>query len=108
MNENNFTSEESIQIIRVFLIKSKKLLEISNKVDETKNIETALIQSKPPIFWKDKPVVKEQLKIWPTKKIKDLIYRINSTELLIKKNYNNSINILLDFILEETLTKTNN
>ncbi len=108
LNESNFTSEESIQIIRVFLFKSKKLLEISNKVNETKNIETALTQYKPSIFWKDKPIVKEQLKIWPAKKIKNLILRINSTELLIKKNYSNSINILLDFILKETLAKTNN
>ena len=57
---------------------------------------------KPPIFWKDKEMVRSQLKIWTKNKLNKLINKINIIELQIKKNSTNSINILLDFIFTET------
>ena len=108
INENNFSVEECIQIIRTFLLKSKKLQSLSILVEKTKNIDTAIASSKPPIFWKDKEIVKKQLKIWTKEGITNLIKRINNAELLIKKNSTNSINILLDFIFKEASRKINN
>jgi DNA polymerase III subunit delta len=108
LNENNFSGEECIQIIRTFLMKSKRLLVLSTEVENTKSIDTAIATSKPPIFWKDKEIVKKQLTIWTTEKITKLIKRINLAELLIKKNSANSINILLDFIFKETSKNINN
>ena len=63
--------------------------------------------AKPPIFWKDKEITKQQIKLWSYNKIEDLIYKINDTELLIKKNNYNSINILSDFIIEQATTTNN-
>ena len=57
--------------------------------------------SKPPIFWKDKDIVKKQLTIWTNEKVKKLIKKINHIELLLKKNTNLSINILQNFIIEQ-------
>jgi DNA polymerase-3 subunit delta len=37
-----------------------------------------------------------------------LIYKLNELELLIKKNFNHSISIVTDFILEQSTNKTNN
>jgi len=108
IKENNFSIEECIQIIRTFLLKSKKLQILSIVVEKTKNIDAAIDSSKPPIFWKDKEIVKKQLKIWTKVRIIKLIKRINTAELLIKKNSANSINILLDFIFKETSRKINN
>ncbi len=105
LNENNFSIEECIQIIRFFLIKSKKLLVLSDQVEKTKSIDEAIASAKPPIFWKDKEIIKKQLKIWTKEKVKNLIIRINNAELLIKKNSTNSINILLDFILNESFIR---
>ena len=108
INENNFSVEECIQIIRTFLLKSKKLQTLSILVEKTKNIDAAIASSKPPIFWKDKEIIKKQLKIWTKENITNLIKRINNAELLIKKNSTNSINILLDFIFKEASRKINN
>ena len=62
---------------------------------------------KPPIFWKDKEIVKQQMNNWKYKNTENLIYKINEIELLIKKNTNNSVNILSDFIIDQA-SITNN
>ena len=41
---------------------------------------------KPPIFWKDKDIVKQQLKSWKIDEIKQLIFDINDIEYKAKKN----------------------
>tara|TARA_B100000767_G_scaffold188014_1_gene175353 strand:- start:2059 stop:3039 length:981 start_codon:yes stop_codon:yes gene_type:complete len=102
LNENNYSLEDCILIIRSFLIKSKRLMRLCEKIKETKNIETAITSFKPPIFWKDKEVIKQQIKIWSYENIKKLIYRISDVELLIKKHSNSSVNILSDFIIEQS------
>ena len=98
LNENNFSSEDSILIIRTFQNKAKRLMNIRKIFNKNKNIETAISAFKPPIFWKDKEIVKLQIKIWSEEKIQKLINTINDAELLIKKNYENSLKILLNFI----------
>jgi DNA polymerase-3 subunit delta len=100
LNENNYTFEDCILIIRTFLMKSKRLAKLSNEFKITKNIDATILSSKPPIFWKEKEIVKQQLKSWSLTDVKKLIYQINEIELLIKKHNNNSISILFDFIIE--------
>ncbi len=107
INENNFSGDETIMIIRTFLIKTKRLYLLKKKIEENQTIEKVISEFKPPIFWKDKELVKLQLKSWTTKNIKTLLEEINNTELLIKKNFNNSINILLDFINFQTNSTSN-
>ena len=102
LNDNNFALEEVIQIIRVFLAKAKRLQILISEVEKNNNIEKTITAHKPPIFWKDKDIVKKQLQIWKKDKINELIKKINTIELLAKKNYSNSLNILLDFIFSET------
>ena len=100
INENNYTVEDCMLIIRTFLIKSKRLAKLSNQFKKTKNIDAIISSSKPPIFWKEKDIVKQQLMSWSLTEVKKLIYQINEVELLIKKHNNNSIAILFDFIIE--------
>ena len=100
LNENNYTLEDCILIIRTFLMKSKRLAKLSNEFKKTKNIDATILSSKPPIFWKEKEVVKHQLRSWSLDEVKKLIYQINEVELLIKRHNNNSISILFDFIIE--------
>ena len=102
MNENNFNSEDSVIIIRTFLFKAKMLLNLVNIFDEKKDLEQTIASAKPPIFWKDKEVVKKQIKNWTLNQVKKLILEINEVELLIKTNTQNSINILSDFILNKS------
>ena len=106
LNENNPNSEDNILILRSFLFKLKRLKKLKSKIDDTKNIDQIINTFKPPIFWKEKEVVKQQLKQRTLSDIKFLIKKVNNLELLIKKNSQTSGQILNNFILEN-LEKTN-
>ena len=107
LNENNYSDEDNIIIIRTLLAKLKRLVKIHELVDEKNNIEQAVSTSKPPIFWKDKPLVIQQIRSWKKEHLKNLIYKTNEIELLIKKNSTMAKNILSDFIINNS-RKTNN
>ena len=102
LNENHYSTEDCILITRTLLIKAKRLLKIQEEINSNKNIEEVVANFKPPIFWKDKEIVKKQIANWPLKKVKNMIININNVELLIKKNSINSLNILSDFIITQT------
>ena len=108
LNENNFSNEDCIMITRSFIIKAKKLLVLSNTFETNKNIDLTISSAKPPIFWKEKEITKQQIQKWKSKNIKQLIYALSEIELQIKKNINNSINLITDFILSHSSAKTNN
>jgi DNA polymerase III subunit delta len=108
LNENNFSNEDCIMIIRSFLIKSKKLLALSKAFESNKDIDLTIASAKPPIFWKEKEITKQQILKWNSENIKQLIYSLSEAELQIKKNINNSINLVTDFILFRTSSTTNN
>jgi DNA polymerase-3 subunit delta len=102
INENNFSNEDTIIIIRTFLLKTKRLLNLSENIKSNPNLEKVVSNYRPLIFWKEKEVVKEQLKIWSEKNLRKLINEISNTELLIKKNTNISFSILLNFIFKNS------
>ena len=108
LNENNFSNEDCIMITRSFIIKAKKLLMLSKAFETNKNIDLTISSAKPPIFWKEKEITKQQIQKWKPKNIKQLIYALSETELQIKKNINNSINLITDFILLQSCSATNN
>ena len=81
LNENNFSNEDCIMIIRFFLIKAKKLLTLSSTFEINKNMELTISSAKPPIFWKEKEITKQQIQKWSPKNIKQLIYALNETRI---------------------------
>ena len=101
INENNFTSDDAILIIRTFLSKAKRLQNLNSEIELNRDIDNVINAHKPTIFWKDKDLVKQQIRNYSKENINILLEKITKTELLIKKNYNNSINILLDFIINQ-------
>ncbi len=108
LNENNYNNEDCVLIARTLLNRSKRILILSNEYKNKNNIDLIISGFKPPIFWKDKEIIKQQIFNWEPKKIKELIFQLNELELCIKKNINNSLNLITDFILQITLTKSNN
>ena len=102
LNENNFSNEDCIIILRTFLMKAKKILKLSLELEKNQDLNKTITSAKPPIFWKDKEIVKDQLNKWKPNNIKELIYLINNIELQIKKNFNNPILITTNFILEQS------
>ena len=107
LNENNYSDEDNIIIIRTLLAKLKRLLKIYELVDQKNNIEQAVSICKPPIFWKDKPLIIQQIKSWKKDHLKNLIYKTNEIELLIKKHTTIAKNILSDFMINNS-RKSNN
>ncbi len=107
LNENNFSNEDCIIILRIFLNKLKRLLKIFSNSEINNNVDTAISSYKPPIFWKEKDIVKQQINVLNYQKIQDLLTKTNNIELLVKKNPSISINLVNNFILEQC-DETNN
>ena len=99
LNENIFTEQDCVLIIRSILSKSKRLMNIIEIYNETKDLDEAIMSAKPPVFWKDKISVKKQAKTWVLSELKNKIYEINDIETLIKINSRNSINLISDFMI---------
>ena len=107
LNENIYSLEDCVLITRTFLIKSKRLLKICKEFQDRKNIDAVISNFRPPIFWKDKEIVKQQAKCWSINNAEDLIYKINDIELLVKKNSSSALKILSNFIIEQTTIVSN-
>jgi len=107
LNENNLYSEENILVLKTFLLKLKRLKKIQGLFTSIKDVEYIINTLKPPIFWKEKEVVKQQLKVRNLSDIKYLIKKVNDLELLIKRNSQISNQLVNNFILEN-LEKSNN
>ena len=98
LNENNYSDDDCILILRTILAKSKKLLVMIEQNKTINNIDEVISKARPPIFWKEKENMKAQLKTWNSDELKGKIYKINQIELTIKSNNKNSLNLISDFI----------
>jgi len=101
LNENNYSADDPVAILRVMLTKTKRLLKLKEATKNQNSIDDAISNYKPPIFWKDKEIVKIHMKYWSLKSTNELIFKLNEIELIVKKQTTNSINILCDFILSQ-------
>ena len=106
LNENNFTGDDSILILRSLLNKTKRLFNLSKSYRVNRNIDSLVLSYKPTIFWKEKDLVKQQIKIWSLINIKKLISQISTIEQLVKQTPLQSKIILSDFLLKIS-AKTN-
>ena len=106
--ENNFGHEDCVIITRIFLNKLKKILKLSIEYKKNKDVNLTISLAKPPIFWKEKEITKQQILSWNPENIRKLLYKVNNIELLVKKNYESSINIITDFILDQVSNKVSN
>ena len=108
LNENNYTSDDCIIIVRTFLQKLKRLQKLSLDFLENNDLNKTISNSRPPIFWKEKEIVKKQINSWRINEINELIFDLHSVEFHIKKNTSNPVNIVSNFILDRFDEKTNN
>ena len=101
INENIPSSEDNILILRTFLNKLKRLRKLRLNLKQDSNIDQVINSFKPPIFWKDKNIIKEQIKLWKLDDIESFIVDLNNTESLIKKNPQISNQIINNMILDK-------
>ncbi len=100
ISESNYKSEDGILILRTMLQKAKRLLSIYEKKDGDVSYDNLINNHTPPIFWKDKPIIKKQLENWSKLKMKNLIKNINETEIYLKKNSSLSLMLIFNLIYE--------
>ena len=98
LNENNYSPEDCILIIRTILNKSKRLLKIRSEIDNNENIDQVISSFKPPIFWKEKYILKKQAQSWSTDDVKEIIFKVNNLEAQVKKNAANSMLFVSNFV----------
>ena len=108
LNENNYATEDCFLILRIFLQKIKKIINLLEIKKNERDIDKIISQYKPPIFWKDKPIIKKQMSLWTDKKLYELITKINLLEVNIKMNNSISIILMQNFIYELLEFETNN
>ena len=101
INENIPSSEDNILILRTFLNKLKRLRKLKLNLKQDSNIDQVIYSFKPPIFWKDKNIIKQQIKLWKLNDIESFIVDLNNTESLIKKNPQISNQIINNMILDK-------
>ena len=106
LNDNTIVLEDTIVIIRTFINKIKRLKKLIELYNEKANLEEAIASFKPPIFWKEKEIIKKQILTWSKNEIKKLLYEINSLELITKQKSDISKYMLVNFICEKTLKKS--
>lgn len=100
LNENISSTEDNILILKSFLYKLKRLKKLKIEFENKKNLDLTLSSFKPPIFWKDKDIIKQQLNMWSLTDIQLYIQEINNLEITIKKNSQISNQIINNFINE--------
>ena len=86
-----------ISLLRILSNKIQRLLNMKEMEGNYNDLDGFLNSLKPPIFWKEKPMVKKQLTIWTLDNLKKTIYEINDIELLCKKNPQISNMVFFDF-----------
>ena len=76
--------EKAAYYVSTFISRFLKLKEIITI--KSKNVEEVVNNMKPPVFWKDKPILIGQAKVWSDKKLYMAINKTYDTEYIIKSN----------------------
>ena len=99
LNENNYSYEDCVLILRTILAKSKRLLSILEQYNENKKLDEIIANTKPPIFWKEIESIKIQVNSWKLNDLKRKMYALSEIEILVKSNSQNSINLVSNYII---------
>jgi len=86
LSELYMNTINQIFFLRILSNKIQRLLKIKSVERDYKDLETLVNSIKPPIFWKEKPILKKQITIWNLDDLKKIFNQINETEILCKKN----------------------
>ncbi len=96
LSDTILEKEKNILYLNSINKRLEKLLQINNN---NSNIEKAVSNLKPPVFWKDKPNLISQAKVWDQKKIKLIMKDTYNLEIKIKSNSSIDKHILIKKLL---------
>ena len=99
--------EKSIYYLNIINQRALDLLKILRGQKNIYNVEQAINDLKPPVFWKDKPNFIIQLKKWNQKKLKNILSKVFELELKIKTNSSINKNILMKNLIVDICVLAN-
>jgi len=82
----SFSNEDSFLYLNMINYRLIKLLDIHKKNTNNKDFSVTISKMRPPIFWKDKPILLKLLKKWDKQSVIDALIYLGQTEEKIKKN----------------------
>ena len=84
-----------------------KINEIIELKKNTSNTEEIVANMKPPIFWKDKPILIDQSKKWSKEKIRSVLKKTYEAEIQIKSNSSIRKDLIIKNLIIDLCTKAN-
>ena len=107
LSDTNFDLEKSIFYLSSINHRLDKLNQINKIRIVEKNLEKAIENVKPPIFWKDKPNFMTQAKKWNEEKIRYVLDKTYKLEIKLKSNSTINKNILIKMLLVDICRMAN-
>ena len=80
-------------------LRVQKLTQLLDQYKKDKSVDLAINNLKPKIFWKDKPIIMEQIKKWNMKKLEKARQSIIETEIRMKTKMNSYNTIIIKNLL---------
>ena len=105
MKETEFLPEDSFFNINNISYRIMKLIEIQRINIEINNLERSVEETKPKIFWKDKPIIIQQCKKWNLENLLQISTDLADVEILMKKNSEIKNDILIKKLLLNIFNK---
>ncbi len=82
----NFANEDTYLYLNMINFRLIKLLDIYKQNVDDQGFEITISKIKPPIFWKDKPIIIKLLKKWDKQRVIGALKYLGNTEKKIKNN----------------------
>ncbi len=98
LSETVLENDKNIFYLNSFNQRLYKLAEIL-KNKKNSNVEDMVENVKPPIFWKDKPIIKGQLKKWNLEKINNILKKCYNLEVRLKSSSTISHHLLIKMLI---------
>ena len=102
-----FQNEDTFFYLNSLSLRIQKLMDLNNQLKIDNNLEIAMDNIKPKIFWKDKPVFQKQIKKWNLKKLEEGKKMISEVEIDIKTKFSGYNDIIIKNLLVRLYNKAN-
>tara|TARA_B100000029_G_scaffold178273_1_gene175663 strand:+ start:504 stop:1502 length:999 start_codon:yes stop_codon:yes gene_type:complete len=102
-----FQNEDSFFYLNSLNLRFQKLMDLSNQFKIDNNLEIAMENLRPKIFWKDKPIFQKQIKKWNLKKLEEGKKMISEVEIAIKTKFGGYNDIIIKNLLISLCAKAN-
>ena len=107
LGDTVFEPENNIFYLNSINQRINKLKEIEELKDKNSNLEVLLSNLRPPVFWKDKPVLIEQSRKWNKNKIQSALSKTYNAEIEIKSNANIRKDLIIKNLIVDLCSTAN-